>query len=127
MKHLLPLLLAALPLPALAEACIVHTHSNSGAEVQLCQQNRSIPAQMFHDGFCQPALKDQEVKVTYAEHCPDGAFGVCSGARASGTPYQQDIHYYGVASDARILRPYCERNSQGQWLETQPAGARPAG
>ena len=127
-KALLPLLLAALPLPALAEACIIHTRDlDSGSSVQLCQQNRNIPAKMFHDGFCQPALKGQEISVEYAEQCPQDAFGVCSGARASGTPYQQDIHYYGVASDARILRPFCERNSQGQWLETKPAGTGPAG
>ena len=123
MKRLLPLLLAALPLPALAEACVIHTRDlHSGSRVQLCQQNRNIPARLFHDGFCQPQLKGQSVQVEYAAQCPEGAFGVCSGARASGTPYQQDIHYYGVASDARILRPFCERNSQGQWLESKPAG-----
>ena len=31
-------------------------------------------------------------------------------------PYKQDIHYYGVDSDARYLKPACERQSKGVWM-----------
>lgn len=97
-----------------AQACVVHSHGNS-VDVQVCQQNRSIPEEMFREGFCQPHLQGQEVEVSYVEQCPEGSFGICRNAQVGGMPYQQDIHYYGVASDARLLKPYCEQQSQGQW------------
>ncbi|HYQ38555.1 MAG TPA: NADH:ubiquinone oxidoreductase [Pseudomonas sp.] len=114
MRQILTFLLAVLPLPVLAEACVVHSQGQ-GVAVQVCQQNVSIPKSLFHDGFCQPQLKGQEVKVDYLEQCPGGAFGVCAGARAGNAAYRQDIHYYGVASDARFLQPFCEGQSGGQW------------
>ncbi|MNW12733.1 hypothetical protein D3C71_2104990 [compost metagenome] len=49
------------------------------------------------------------------DNCPTGAFGVCRNAKVSNQPYRQDIHYYGVASDARYLKPFCEAQSQGTW------------
>lgn len=114
MRQILPILLAVLPLPALAEACVVHSQGK-GVAVQLCQQNVSIPKGLFRDGFCQPKLKDQEIRVEFVEQCPEGAYGVCSGAQAGNAAYRQDVHYYGVASDARILKPFCEQQSAGQW------------
>lgn len=108
-------LLSALPLLAQAEACIVHSQGNH-LDVKVCQQNRSIPAGLFHDGFCQPQLSGQKVEVSYAEQCPQGSFGTCRNAQVTGTPYQQDIHYYGVASDARILKPACEQQYKGVWM-----------
>ena len=45
------LLLSALPLLAQAEACIVHSQG-AQVDVKVCQQNRSIPASLFHNGFC---------------------------------------------------------------------------
>jgi len=114
MRHLAVFLLAALPLPALAEACVVHSQGQ-GVAVQLCQRNVSIPEELFRSGFCQPQLKDQQVRVEFVEQCPEGAYGVCAGARAGGVAYRQDIHYYGVASDARYLKPFCEQQSGGQW------------
>jgi len=45
-----------------------------------------------------------------------GAFGVCRNATVGGTPYQQDVHYYGVASDATYLKPFCEKQSKGVWM-----------
>lgn len=113
MRQLAVLLLAGLPLPALAEACVVHSQGQ-GVTVQVCQDNRSIPATLFRSGFCQPKLKGQQVRVEFVDRCPGGAFGVCRGARA-GAAYRQDIHYYGVAGDARFLKPFCERQSGGQW------------
>ncbi|MBK3870339.1 NADH:ubiquinone oxidoreductase [Pseudomonas stutzeri] len=117
----LPVLLTALVSmsvagQAMAEACVIHSHADR-VRVKLCQENRSIPAELFRKGFCQPQLRDQQVEVEFVEHCPDGAFGVCRDAQVSNMPYRQDIHYYGVASDARFLRPACEQNSQGTWSD----------
>ena len=97
------------------EACLIHSQGNQ-VDVKICQQNRSIPPAMFHSGFCQPQLNGQKVAVTYVEQCPGGSFGVCRSARVGGMPYQQDIHYYGVASDARYLKPACEQQSKGIWM-----------
>jgi hypothetical protein len=99
---------------ALAEACVVHSQSER-LNVQVCQQNISIPPALFHDGFCDPKLPGQKVSVDYVAQCPEGAFGICSGAHVDNMPYQQDIHYYGVASDGAYLRPFCEQKSRGKW------------
>lgn len=96
-------------------ACVVHSSGNR-IDVKICQQNRSLPAQMFRNGFCQPQLKGQKVEVEFVEQCPTGAFGVCRNAAAGSPLYRQDIHYYGVESDARILKPFCENQSKGVWM-----------
>lgn len=108
--------LASLCLPALvrAEACIVQVESER-MEIRLCQQNRSIPPNLFKTGFCKPKLAGQKTSVTFAEQCPTGAFGVCRNAHA-GMLYRQDIYYYGVATDARYLKPACEQQSKGVWV-----------
>lgn len=97
-----------------AEGCVIHSQDER-IEVRLCQQNRTIPTELFRSGFCQPQLKNQQVEVTFVEQCPEGAFGVCRNAQVSNMPYRQDIHYYGIASDARFLKPACEQSSKGQW------------
>lgn len=97
-----------------AQACLVHSQAER-LDVKVCQQNLNIPEKMFHDGFCQPSLPGQKVEVEFLEQCPQGAFGVCSGARVDNMPYRQDIHYYGVASDAAYLKPFCQQKSQGEW------------
>lgn len=99
-----------------AEACLIHS-AGSQVDVRVCQQNRSIPPQLFRNGFCQPQLDGQKVEVQYVSQCPIGAFGVCRNAAAGGPAYRQDIHYYGVASDARLLKPYCEKQSRGVWTQ----------
>jgi hypothetical protein len=101
---------------ALAQACIVQSHSKR-VEVKVCEQNRNMPEKLFADGFCQPNLPGQQVDVQYLDQCPAGAFGVCSNAQVSNMPYRMDIHYYGVATDAAYLKPYCEAQSQGTWLK----------
>ena len=116
MRVMLALLLLSLTAQVWAEACVVHSEGQR-VEVKLCQQNRSIPAQLFRDGFCAPQLKGQKVEVSFVEQCPTGAFGECRKAQVQGMPYQQDIHYYGVASDARYLKPACEQQSKGEWVE----------
>lgn len=112
---LLPLLLL-LSGQVLAEACVIHSQAER-LDVKVCQQNRSIPPNLFHTGFCQPTLKGQKVSVDYVDMCPTGSFGVCRSAKVPGTPYQQDIHYYGVASDAAFLKPSCEKQSRGIWMD----------
>jgi len=101
---------------AVAEGCVIHSQDER-IEVRICQENRNIPAELFRTGFCQPQLKDQKVEVTFVEQCPSGAFGVCRNAQVSNMPYRQDIHYYGVATDARYLQPACEQTSQGVWTK----------
>ncbi|WP_312703444.1 NADH:ubiquinone oxidoreductase [Stutzerimonas nitrititolerans] len=108
----------------LAEGCVIHSQDER-IEVRICQQNRNIPAELFRSGFCQPQLKDQQVEVTFVETCPSGAFGVCRNAQVSNMPYRQDIHYYGVASDARYLQPACEQTSQGTWSAERATGQQP--
>ncbi len=118
MPRVLIALLALLPLPAMAQACLIHAQSNN-LEVKLCQHNRSIPANLFANGFCQPRLAGQKTEVSFSDTCPAGAFGVCRNAQTTGAPYQQDIYYYGVASDARYLRPACQQQNRGTWMDLQ--------
>jgi hypothetical protein len=118
MHRLVAFLVLLAPLVANAEACLVHSEGK-GVSVQVCQQNRSIPAKLFHDGFCQPQLADQKVEVTFTEQCPGGQFGICQNAHVQGMPYKQDIYYYGVETDARFLKPFCEQQSQGQWINSR--------
>ena len=99
---------------AWAEGCVIHSQDDR-IEVKVCQQNQNIPTELFRSGFCQPELPGQETEVTFVDQCPSGAFGVCRNAQVSNMPYRQDIHYYGVASDARFLQPACEQTSGGQW------------
>ncbi|WP_248914580.1 NADH:ubiquinone oxidoreductase [Pseudomonas moorei] len=109
------LLLTLVCSEALAQACVVHSQAER-LNVKVCQQNRNIPEKLFADGFCQPNLAGQTVEVQYLDQCPAGAFGICSNAQVANMPYRQDIHYYGVATDAAYLKPFCETQSQGTWL-----------
>ncbi|BAP42520.1 NADH:ubiquinone oxidoreductase [Pseudomonas sp. 21LCFQ02] len=97
-----------------AAACVVHTQAQR-LDVKVCQENVSVPDNLFHDSFCQPQLAGQKVEVQFVEQCPAGAFGVCRDAQVANMPYREHIHYYGVASDAAYLKPFCEGQSQGQW------------
>lgn len=118
MRHfwILVALVAGVNTQAMAEACIVHSQSDR-LDIKVCQENRTIPPKMFHDGFCQPQLAGQKTDVAFVEHCPAGAFGVCSNAQIANMPYRQDIHYYGIASDAQYLQPFCQTQSNGDWLK----------
>jgi len=119
MRLLLLSLSLALSGQALADACTIHSQGER-LEVRICQENRSIPAKLFREGFCQPQLTGQKTTVSFTEHCPEGSFGICREARVGGTPYRQDIHYYGVSSDSRYLKPSCETLSEGQWVTPEP-------
>ncbi len=97
-----------------AQACVIES-ADEKIKVKICQQNRNIPEQLFKSGFCQPQLKGQKTTVTFVEQCPIGAFGICRNSQSAGVPYQQDIHYYGIATDAQYLKPACERQNKGVW------------
>lgn len=114
MRGCLGVVLLVVSSQVLAEACVVHSRSER-LDVKVCQQNRNIPEKLFHDGFCQPTMPGQKVDVQFVDQCPMGAFGVCSAAQVENMPYRQDIHYYGIASDAAYLKPFCEQQSQGRW------------
>lgn len=115
MRCIAVLALSVMSSLAWGEACVVHTQAQR-LDVKVCQQNRSIPENLFRTGFCKPQLKGQKVAVDFVEQCPSGDFGVCRNAKVAGTPYQQDIHYYGVASDSSFLKPFCEQQSKGVWM-----------
>ena len=115
MRPLLLLALCSLSGLAWGEACVVHSQAER-LDIKVCQQNRNIPTNLFRNGFCKPELKGQKTQVSFVEQCPTGAFGSCRGAKVGGTPYQQDIHYYGQARDANYLKPFCERQSKGVWI-----------
>jgi hypothetical protein len=115
MRAVLLLGLSLLSGLAWGEACVVHSQAER-LDVKVCQQNRSIPPNLFRTGFCQPQLKGQKVEVAFVEQCPMGAFGVCRNSTVGGTPYKQDVHYYGVATDAAYLKPFCEQQSKGVWM-----------
>ncbi|RAU48563.1 MULTISPECIES: NADH:ubiquinone oxidoreductase [unclassified Pseudomonas] len=108
------LLMAMMSSQVRAESCVVHSQAER-LDVKVCQENLTIPPELFHDGFCKPQLKDQKVEVTFLEQCPSGSFGQCSNAQVANMPYRQNIHYYGVASDAAFLKPFCEQQSKGIW------------
>lgn len=116
MKAFFWALLGCLPMTVLAQSACVITAHDEQMSVKLCQENRTIPEALFANGFCQPELPDQQVEITLAEQCPQGAYGVCRHAQVQGVAYQQDIYYYGEHdSDARFLQPACEQMNKGQW------------
>lgn len=115
MRLLFLLVVCLFPSAVLAQACTI-TSQGQALSVTLCQQNRTIPEKMFHDGFCNPKLKDQTVSVAFSENCPEQSFGVCQGAQTGGM-YQYDIYYYGVASDALFLQPACQQQHNGTWVK----------
>ena len=105
--------------PGLAEACIVHSQAKN-LDVKVCQQNRSIPAKLFREGFCQPQLQGQKVEVAFAE-VSDGRLRCLPRRQGTQRAYRQDIFYYGIATDARYLEPFCASQSQGRWEEPSAA------
>jgi hypothetical protein len=98
---------------ALAESCVVHSQAER-LDVKVCQENRNIPEKLFADGFCKPNWPGRRSKCNLRRTVPDaGAFGQCSNAQVANMPYRQNIHYYGVATDAAYLQPFCEAAKPG--------------
>lgn len=110
---------------ALADACLIES-ADEQLPIRLCQQNINIPVQLFRDSFCQPQIVDRRFDVSFLDNCPQGAYGVCAGARSEGVAYRQSIHYYSDPADEPVLRAYCERFSDGQWQPAPVNGAVPA-
>lgn len=100
----------------LAAACLIESDDDE-LPIRLCQQNMTIPDNLFQDSFCQPQIPDRSFKVSQVERCPDGAYGVCAGAYTEGVGYQQSIFYYSDPDDAPYLKIYCEDVSRGEWQE----------
>lgn len=99
---------------AMAEACLIESNDD-GLAIRMCQQNISIPQQLFTGSFCQPQIPERTFDIDIVEACPAGAYGVCEGARSEGVGYRQSIHYYSDPDDAAVLRAYCEKISGGTW------------
>lgn len=115
-------LLLGISTTAGAAACLIESNDEL-TPVRLCQQNISIPPQLFNDSFCQPQLTERSFAISFIEQCPAGAYGICDNARSQGVAYRQAIHYYSEPNDQPVLQAYCEQFSQGQWrtpAELQP-------
>ncbi|QIB50481.1 NADH:ubiquinone oxidoreductase [Pseudomonas sp. OIL-1] len=99
-----------------AGACLIE--SDDGHEpIRLCQENMTIPQDLFENSFCQPDIPERSFKIEMVDTCPTGAYGICEGSRTDGVGYQQSIYYYSNASDAPVLKAYCEKISRGRWVE----------
>lgn len=99
---------------AMAAACVISSNDDQ-LPIRMCQQNINIPPSLFTDSFCQPQIPDRSFEVDFTDQCPQGAYGVCVGAKTPGVAYEQAIHYYSDAGDAPILKAYCEDISDGRW------------
>ncbi len=112
-------LLLGLAGQAMADACLIESNDDQ-LPVRMCQQNISIPAQLFKGSFCQPQIAERSFDVSFLDSCPQGAYGICDEARSEGVGYRQSIHYYSDPDDQPVLKAYCEQFSHGQWrsLET---------
>lgn len=106
--------LLSLATQTLADACLIES-SDDQVAIRMCQQNISIPPQLFKGSFCQPQIAERSFEVSFMENCPAGAYGVCDDARSEGVGYRQAIHYYSDPADQPVLQAYCEKFSQGQW------------
>ena len=103
-----------------ATACLIESNDDE-LPIRMCQQNISIPVQLFESSFCQPQIPERSFDVSMLENCPAGAYGVCDNARSEGVGYRQAIHYYSDPDDQPVLQAYCEQFSNGQWLTPGPA------
>lgn len=109
--------LCAIGTQALAQQACLITSNDDELPIRMCQQNISIPDTLFSSSFCQPQIPDRTFNIDFVDNCPTGAYGICEGAKAQGVAYEQSIYYYSDASDAPVLKAYCERISKGVWQE----------
>ncbi|PCD00585.1 NADH:ubiquinone oxidoreductase [Halopseudomonas pelagia] len=107
-------MLALFSSQVMATACVISSNDDQ-LPIRMCQQNINIPPSLFTDSFCQPQIPDRSFDVAFTEACPEGAYGICHGAKTPGVAYEQAIHYYSDADDAPILKAYCENISEGRW------------
>lgn len=116
-KAFISMMLCAIGTQALAQQACLITSSDAELPIRMCQQNISIPDTLFSSSFCQPQIPDRTFNIDFMDQCPTGAYGICEGAKAQGVAYEQSIHYYSDATDAPVLKAYCERISEGTWQE----------
>ena len=109
-----------------SEACLIESNDDD-LPIRMCQQNISIPPQLFRDSFCQPQIPERSFEVSFMESCPVGAYGICENARSEGVAYRQSIHYYSDPDDQPLLQAYCEKFSQGQWRSPEADGDQNGG
>jgi len=115
MKRIMTLLiLLGISTGSLAAACLIESNDDQ-VPIRMCQQNISIPPQLFEDSFCQPQIAERSFDISFVEQCPEGAYGICDNAQSEGVAYRQAIHYYSEPGDQPVLQAYCEQFSQGQW------------
>lgn len=115
-RYVLLLGLLGYSVAAHSAACLIESNDDQ-LPVRLCQQNITVPPQLFKDSFCQPQIPDRSFDITFVDQCPAGAYGICDEARSEGVAYRQAIHYYSEPADAPVLKAYCEQFSQGQWRQ----------
>lgn len=115
-RLLTPILLLCLTAEVQAAACLIESDDDQ-QPIRLCQENINIPQKLFTENFCRPNIPDRSFAISTVEACPDDAYGVCEGSRTEGVGYQQSIYYYSNATDAPVLKAYCEKISQGRWVE----------
>lgn len=99
-----------------AQACLIES-TDDEVPIRLCQENLTIPKNLFSNNFCHPQIPDRTFSVSMVDACPEGAYGICAGSHTDGVGYQQSIHYYSDAGDAPVLKAYCEKLSQGVWQQ----------
>lgn len=109
---------------ALADACLIESDDDQ-LPIRMCQQNISIPQQLFRESFCQPQIADRHFNISFMDSCPEGAYGICAEARSEGVAYRQSIHYYSDADDEPVLQAYCEQFSDGKWQSAPLNTAEP--
>lgn len=120
------ILLVGLATQALADACLIESNDDQ-LPIRMCQQNISIPQQLFRDSFCQPQIAERSFEVSFIDSCPEGAYGLCADAQSEGVAYRQAIHYYSDPADAPVLKAYCEQFSHGQWQTPEQPGNQNGG
>ncbi|SDT00690.1 hypothetical protein SAMN05216198_3396 [Halopseudomonas litoralis] len=108
------LILLCISTAAQSAACLIESNDDA-LPIRMCQQNISIPPQLFTDSFCQPQIAERSFDISFLEQCPEGAYGICDDAQSEGVGYRQAIHYYSEPGDKPVLKAYCEQFSQGRW------------
>lgn len=114
LRCLFTFVLLCLGTAAHATACLIESNDDA-LPIRMCQQNISIPPQLFTDSFCQPQIAERSFDISFLEQCPEGAYGICDDAQSEGVAYRQSIHYYSEPGDEPVLKAYCEQFSQGRW------------
>lgn len=96
-----------------AEACAVYSAKAEDTLIR-CQQNRSIPPNLFRSGFCSAQPEGRRVQSQMLAQCPLGFKAVCRNTQVGNTSYRQDVFYYAEHIPAHLQRD-CKRR-RGVWM-----------